>query len=153
MFLHHVGKRESALFFLLASVFSHRVFMAEVLMRSTRIMGLFAFGQFTEHEKRGCVGNASRAETVFRLELLLYSFVEDTFTQERGSRRWISAVLLVLLFLLHTCSKYLILIFTESIFFQQFSAISSLFLAMGSDFVKSEVIGPPLRAWWCCSIR
>jgi len=45
------------------------------------------------------VGNASRAETVFRLELLLYSFVEDTFTQERGSRRWISAVLLILLFL------------------------------------------------------
>jgi len=37
MFLHPVGKRESALFFLLASVFSHEVFTAEVLMRSTRI--------------------------------------------------------------------------------------------------------------------
>ena len=35
-------------------------------MRSTRIMGLFAFGRSTEPEKRGCVGNASRAETVFR---------------------------------------------------------------------------------------
>jgi len=33
------------------------------------------------------VGNASRAETVFRLALLLYSFVEDTFTQERGSKK------------------------------------------------------------------
>jgi len=32
-------------------------------------------------------GNASRAETVFRLALLLYSFVEDTFTQERGSKK------------------------------------------------------------------
>lgn len=70
-------------------------------------MGLFAFGQFTEHEKRGCVGNASRAETVFRLELLLYSFVEDTFTQERGSRRWISAVLLVLLFLFYMFVQYI----------------------------------------------
>ena len=29
-------------------------------MRSTRIMGIFAFGRFTEDEKRGCVGNASR---------------------------------------------------------------------------------------------
>jgi len=33
------------------------------------------------------VGNASRAKTVFRLALLLYSFVEDTFTQERGSKK------------------------------------------------------------------
>ena len=41
--------------------------MAEVLLRSTRIMGLFAFGRSSEHKKRGCVGKASRAETVFRL--------------------------------------------------------------------------------------
>jgi len=31
-------------------------------------MGLFAFGRFTEHEKRGCVGNASRG--VLRDEVL-----------------------------------------------------------------------------------
>ena len=37
MFLHPVGKRESALFFLLARVFPHEFFTAEVLMRSTRI--------------------------------------------------------------------------------------------------------------------
>ena len=44
------------------------------------------------------VGKASRAETVFRLAFLLYSFVEDTFTQERGSEKGYFAVLSVLLF-------------------------------------------------------
>ena len=39
-FLHHVGKRESALFFLLASVFPTGFFTAEVLMRSTRFNGI-----------------------------------------------------------------------------------------------------------------
>jgi len=56
-------------------------------MRSTRIMGLFAFGRSTEHEKRGCVGKASRAETIFRLAATALQFVEDTFTQERGSEK------------------------------------------------------------------
>jgi len=75
-------------------------------MRSTRIMGVFAFGRSTEHEKRGCVGKASRAETVFRLAFLLYSFVEDTFTQERGSEKGYFAVLSVLLFRFYILVQY-----------------------------------------------
>ena len=49
------------------------------------------------------VGNAFRAEIVFRLVLLLYSFVEDTFTQERGSKKEYQ------LFFLYfsSCSTYL----------------------------------------------
>jgi len=49
------------------------------------------------------VGNASRTETVFRLALLLYSFVEDMFTQEWGSKKG------YLLFFLYfsSCSRYL----------------------------------------------
>jgi len=39
-------------------------------------MGLFSFGRFTEHEKRECVGNASRA--LFRFGTCALEFVEDT---------------------------------------------------------------------------
>ena len=87
-------------------------------MRSTGIMGLFVFGRSTEHEKRGCVGNASRAETVFMFGASALQFVEDTFTQEWG-RRDICCSSCTSLPVLYTCSIYLILIFTtESIFFQ-----------------------------------
>jgi len=39
-------------------------------------MELFAFGRFIEHEKRGCVGNASHA--LFRFGACALEFVEDT---------------------------------------------------------------------------
>jgi hypothetical protein len=87
-------------------------------------MGLFAFGRFAEHEKRGCVGNASHCWGLYR-----YSFGFDACALEwlrtrlrkaqAGKReRRISAALPFLLLLFYILVLYTLKsIFTANRYF------------------------------------